>query len=66
MFFPETSCTASRLTIEEVSVLFDTGRLGSSTAATAELRRHEKEELPECENAKPAIDVCHVEHVEHK
>ncbi|KAL1853092.1 hypothetical protein VTK73DRAFT_9108 [Phialemonium thermophilum] len=36
-FFPETK----RLTIEEVSLLFDTGRLGDSSAVTAELNAHE-------------------------
>ena len=30
-----------RLTIEEVSVIFDTGRLGDSAAATAQLRNHD-------------------------
>lgn len=36
LFFPETR----RLSIEEVSLIFDTGRLGNASAVTAELQAH--------------------------
>ena len=36
LFFPETR----GLTIEEVSLIFDTGRLGNAAMATAELEAH--------------------------
>lgn len=36
LFFPETP----GLTIEELSLIFDTGRPGNATAATAELQQH--------------------------
>ncbi|OQU94098.1 hypothetical protein CLAIMM_00510 isoform 2 [Cladophialophora immunda] len=39
LFFPETR----RLTIEEVSVIFDTGRLGSAKAAVEQFRQDEAE-----------------------
>jgi hypothetical protein len=38
MFFPETR----RLTIEEVSVIFDTGRLGNASAVVAEFQENQK------------------------
>ncbi|VUC29053.1 unnamed protein product [Clonostachys rosea] len=41
-FFPETR----RLTIEEVSVIFDTGRLGTTSAATAQLSAYMKDDGP--------------------
>jgi hypothetical protein len=39
MFFPETR----RLTIEEVSVIFDTGRLGNASAVVAEFQENQKD-----------------------
>lgn len=43
MFFPETR----RLTIEEVSVIFDTGRLGNAGAVVAEFQEHQKDGVQE-------------------
>jgi hypothetical protein len=40
MFFPETR----RLTIEEVSVIFDTGRLGNASAVVAEFQENQKDD----------------------
>ena len=39
LFFPETR----RLSIEEVSVIFDTGRLGNANAVVAEFQENQKE-----------------------
>lgn len=41
MFFPETR----RLTIEEVSVIFDTGRLGNASAVVAEFQENQKDNV---------------------
>jgi hypothetical protein len=46
-----------RLTVEEVSVIFDTGRLGDSAAATAEFRQ--VKEVGGEEDRKD--DIAHVE-----
>lgn len=52
LFFPETR----RLSIEEVSLIFDTGRLGNASAVTAELHAH-AQDLNEEEGKKTAIRV---------
>lgn len=55
-FFPETR----RLTIEEVSVVFDTGRLGDASAATARLAHSERREESTSEDPTPgsSFDKC--------
>jgi hypothetical protein len=41
LFFPETR----RLTIEEVSLIFDTGRLGNASAVVAEFQENQKDSV---------------------
>ena len=58
-FFPETR----GLTIEEVSLIFDTGRLGNATAATAELRAHVMDEKgADTKQEKRSGSATHVEY----
>ncbi|KAF2104987.1 general substrate transporter [Rhizodiscina lignyota] len=55
-FFPETR----GLTIEEVSLIFDTGRLGNASAATAELQQHAAD-MKVIQAEKQGSSVVHVE-----
>jgi len=59
LYFPETK----RLTIEEVSVIFDTGRMGSAKAAVEQFR---VERTPEgvVENRSASMDKADLAHVE--